>query len=136
MLQESEGGKEAAVASGVLTDNRFKRMFENPDFKIDEESDEYRLLHPHAGKDERRREEELLKEHFEELEDAEEEGEGADLSDDERETHARRARKEDFKKVRERMRGLLIVVCMNTQVSAGTNRSYSHASVLLESLQD
>lgn len=30
----------------ILTDDRFKVMFENPDFQVDEESEEFRLLNP------------------------------------------------------------------------------------------
>ncbi|KAK6203572.1 essential nucleolar protein 2 [Scheffersomyces amazonensis] len=34
------------VAEGVINDDRFKEMFENPDFAIDEESHEYKQLNP------------------------------------------------------------------------------------------
>ena len=38
--------REMAGASGVLADPRFKEVFENPDFEVDEESREYALLNP------------------------------------------------------------------------------------------
>lgn len=34
----------------ILTDDRFKVMFENPDFQVDEESEEFRLLNPLVSK--------------------------------------------------------------------------------------
>lgn len=34
----------------ILTDDRFKVMFENPDFQVDEQSEEFRLLNPLVSK--------------------------------------------------------------------------------------
>lgn len=34
------------TASNLLQDNRFKQLFENPDFEVDRNADEYRLLNP------------------------------------------------------------------------------------------
>ncbi|XP_053315482.1 nucleolar protein 10 [Spea bombifrons] len=34
----------------ILTDDRFKVMFENPDFQVDDQSEEYRLLNPLVSK--------------------------------------------------------------------------------------
>lgn len=34
------------VASGLLKDDRFKGLFENPDFEIDEESEQFKQLTP------------------------------------------------------------------------------------------
>ena len=33
----------------VLTDSRFAAMFENRDFEVDLDADEYKQLHPNAG---------------------------------------------------------------------------------------
>lgn len=42
-LQEKVGGD---AAESVINDDRFKEMFENPDFQVDEESHEYKQLNP------------------------------------------------------------------------------------------
>jgi len=34
----------------LLKDDRFKVMFENPDFQVDEQSEEFRLLNPLVSK--------------------------------------------------------------------------------------
>ena len=39
----------AAAASTLLSDDRFKAMFEDTDFAIDEASHEYKLLHPNVA---------------------------------------------------------------------------------------
>lgn len=44
--QEEGSGKLKTAASSLLGDDRFKTMFENPDFEVDKEADEYRLLNP------------------------------------------------------------------------------------------
>uniref|UniRef100_A0AAG5DD45 Nucleolar protein 10 n=1 Tax=Anopheles atroparvus TaxID=41427 RepID=A0AAG5DD45_ANOAO len=36
--------KRSAIAKSLLTDDRFKNMFENPDFEVDKDAQEYRLL--------------------------------------------------------------------------------------------
>lgn len=38
--------KKKKTASNLLEDNRFKELFENPDFEINKNADEYRLLNP------------------------------------------------------------------------------------------
>ncbi len=38
------------VSVNPLADDRFKAMFEDPAFVIDERSDEYKVLHPNAAK--------------------------------------------------------------------------------------
>uniref|UniRef100_A0A2M4ALI9 Nucleolar protein 10 n=1 Tax=Anopheles triannulatus TaxID=58253 RepID=A0A2M4ALI9_9DIPT len=46
-LMEEEhmsSSKRSAIAKGLLRDDRFKGMFENPDFAIDKEANEYRIL--------------------------------------------------------------------------------------------
>lgn len=53
VLADSEGGDGAKKAKtgqeNVLADERFKTMFEDPAFAIDEQADEYKVLHPNAG---------------------------------------------------------------------------------------
>ncbi|CAH7300918.1 Nol10 [Phodopus roborovskii] len=44
--QKSTLKKKAKSLPNILTDDRFKVMFENPDFQVDEESEEFRLLNP------------------------------------------------------------------------------------------
>ncbi|PIA15066.1 WD40 repeat-like protein [Coemansia reversa NRRL 1564] len=43
--QRKKAGAAAAAASAVLEDNRFKDMFSNPEFEVDEEEDEFKQLH-------------------------------------------------------------------------------------------
>lgn len=38
------------IASSLLQDSRFSSMFTNPDFQVDPESEEYRLLNPVVSK--------------------------------------------------------------------------------------
>lgn len=40
------GDKKASTKSSLLNDPRFKALFENPEFEVDEESREYALLNP------------------------------------------------------------------------------------------
>lgn len=44
--QQKKEGEKSATASNPLVDERFRDMFADPDFQIDEESQEYQLLHP------------------------------------------------------------------------------------------
>ncbi|XP_058839065.1 nucleolar protein 10-like [Topomyia yanbarensis] len=44
--QELGSGKLKSAASDLLTDDRFKSMFDNPDFEIDKTAHAYRLLNP------------------------------------------------------------------------------------------
>lgn len=46
-------------SSNILTDDRFKMMFENPDYQVDEQSEEFRLLNPIVSKVGQRRRERL-----------------------------------------------------------------------------
>uniref|UniRef100_A0A3B3BR10 Nucleolar protein 10 n=1 Tax=Oryzias melastigma TaxID=30732 RepID=A0A3B3BR10_ORYME len=45
----SQTKKEKTMPS-ILGDDRFKRMFENPDYQVDEQSEEFRLLNPIVSK--------------------------------------------------------------------------------------
>ncbi|KAI1895128.1 hypothetical protein AGOR_G00103110 [Albula goreensis] len=42
--------KKGKVMPSILSDNRFKVMFENPDYQVDEQSEEFRLLNPIVSK--------------------------------------------------------------------------------------
>jgi NUC153 domain len=42
--------KRKAPAGNLLEDDRFKALFEDPSFAVDEAADEYRALHPNAGR--------------------------------------------------------------------------------------
>ncbi|KAK9846298.1 hypothetical protein WJX81_001159 [Elliptochloris bilobata] len=74
--------RRAAASSALLEDERFGAMFTDRAFAIDERSEEYKLLHPNA--DANKRDKQLLREHFEELEgDSDVEGSGDEGGDDE-----------------------------------------------------
>lgn len=47
-----EGGKKKAKPeqNDLLTDERFQNLFEDPAYAIDEQAEEYKVLHPNAGK--------------------------------------------------------------------------------------
>lgn len=80
--------KKGPTISEIFEDNRFSAMFENKDFEIDEESQEYQVLHPVASA----KQASLLKEHFMPVMEGEEEPSDSDehaaasSSDDEHET--------------------------------------------------
>lgn len=44
--QLKDDKKKQKKANDLLADNRFKALFENPDFEVDKNADEYRLLNP------------------------------------------------------------------------------------------
>ena len=57
------------IVTNPMLDDRFKAMFEDEAFAVDEQSDEYRLLHPNVGARkggvaEPTEQEKLLAEHF------------------------------------------------------------------------
>ncbi|PWZ08122.1 Nucleolar protein 10 [Zea mays] len=56
----------------ILDDDRFKEMFENKDFEIDEESKEYLALHPQAATKEPR----LIEEHFDSVSEDDQQSDG------------------------------------------------------------
>ena len=45
----AEGGEAPAPLPSLLEDDRFRAMFEDPEYTIDERSAEWRLLHPNTG---------------------------------------------------------------------------------------
>ncbi|XP_071438610.1 nucleolar protein 10 [Hetaerina americana] len=72
-----EEGKKVKPGSNLLQDNRFKALFENPDFEVDKNADEYRLLNPVVSKLDRQRKKQLEKQieqqaKFDEVEDEDE----------------------------------------------------------------
>eukprot|EP00197_Chlamydomonas_leiostraca_P004092 CAMPEP_0202871522 /NCGR_PEP_ID=MMETSP1391-20130828/18922_1 /ASSEMBLY_ACC=CAM_ASM_000867 /TAXON_ID=1034604 /ORGANISM="Chlamydomonas leiostraca, Strain SAG 11-49" /LENGTH=663 /DNA_ID=CAMNT_0049552351 /DNA_START=89 /DNA_END=2076 /DNA_ORIENTATION=- len=71
------------VAPNAMADDRFKAMFEDADFVVDEEADEYKALHPNAGERaaHKREGDRLLEEHFEAVSD-DEEGSDAGISEE------------------------------------------------------
>ncbi|KAM6459784.1 nucleolar protein 10 isoform 2-T2 [Liasis olivaceus] len=90
--QNSRKRKQKKMPS-ILSDDRFKIMFENPDFQVDEQSEEFRLLNPLVSKISEKRKKKLkMLEHHEALgEEEEEEPEGkpsdaesSESSDDEK----------------------------------------------------
>lgn len=46
LMNDQTDKKKKASATTLLEDNRFKALFENPDFEVDKNADEYRLLNP------------------------------------------------------------------------------------------
>lgn len=46
MNDEQNSKKNKVAATTILNDNRFKALFENPDFEVDKNTDEFRLLNP------------------------------------------------------------------------------------------
>ncbi|KAG8227062.1 hypothetical protein J437_LFUL013246 [Ladona fulva] len=80
-----EEGKKVKSGSTLLHDERFKALFENPDFEVDKNAEEYRLLNPVVSKLDKQRKKQLEKEikrqaKFDEVED---EMEGKPSSDEE-----------------------------------------------------
>jgi hypothetical protein len=49
---DAAGKKKQQPATELLADERFKRLFEDKAFAIDEKSEEYKALHPNAGQSE------------------------------------------------------------------------------------
>lgn len=46
LINDQFNKKKKDTATSLLNDNRFKGLFENPDFEVDKNTDEYRLLNP------------------------------------------------------------------------------------------
>ncbi|XP_056624764.1 nucleolar protein 10 isoform X2 [Triplophysa dalaica] len=82
-LNTKKRKKKGNDAVNLLTDDRFKVMFENPDYQVDAQSEEFRLLNPIVSKVGERRRQKLTK--FiqrEEEDEADEEVEGRGSSED------------------------------------------------------
>uniref|UniRef100_A0A8C8WIJ9 Nucleolar protein 10 n=1 Tax=Panthera leo TaxID=9689 RepID=A0A8C8WIJ9_PANLE len=91
--QKSTWKKKVKSLPNILTDDRFKVMFENPDFQVDEESEEFRLLNPLVSKISEKRKKKLRLLEQQELHEKEEEeepegkpsdAESSESSDDEK----------------------------------------------------
>ncbi|XP_062934412.1 nucleolar protein 10 isoform X3 [Cynocephalus volans] len=91
--QKSTWRKKVKSLPNILTDDRFKVMFENPDFQVDEESEEFRLLNPLVSKISEKRKKKLRLLEQQELREKEEEeepegkpsdAESSESSDDEK----------------------------------------------------
>ncbi|KAK9867626.1 hypothetical protein WJX84_003781 [Apatococcus fuscideae] len=72
-----DGEKAGAAEPGLVDDPRFKAMFEQDDFAIDEDTKEYRALHP--NRDAKGRDQRLVEEHFETVGSSDDE-DGADAN--------------------------------------------------------
>ena len=48
-VDEAIKKKGKSEQASVMADERFQTMFEDPAFAIDEQADEYKVLHPNAG---------------------------------------------------------------------------------------
>jgi hypothetical protein len=56
------------LVANPLADDRFAAMFEEDEYAVDEESAEYRLIHPNVGRDNNRnKSNQLINEHFEQV---------------------------------------------------------------------
>uniref|UniRef100_A0A673KDL5 Nucleolar protein 10 n=1 Tax=Sinocyclocheilus rhinocerous TaxID=307959 RepID=A0A673KDL5_9TELE len=85
LMEESElSTKKKKKKANLLTDDRFKVMFENPDYQVDERSEEFRLLNPIVSKvGEKRRQKLSQIVQQEEQDEEEEEVEGRGSSEEE-----------------------------------------------------
>ncbi|ROL44810.1 Nucleolar protein 10 [Anabarilius grahami] len=85
LMEESElpnkkRKKKGNAVENVLMDNRFKVMFENPDYQVDERSEEFRLLNPivsKVGEKRRKKLSQLVQQEEQEGEEEEVEGHGS-----------------------------------------------------------
>ncbi|CAH2246123.1 nucleolar 10 [Pelobates cultripes] len=91
--QAMQKKKKQKKMPNILSDDRFKSMFENPDFQVDEQSEEYRLLNPLVSKISEKRKKKLKVMESLQSEDQEEEeeqegkpsdAESSESSDDEK----------------------------------------------------
>lgn len=46
---EEANSQKRAKTQSILADERFQNMFEDPAYAIDEQADDYKVLHPNAG---------------------------------------------------------------------------------------
>lgn len=93
-LMEEQSSKKNKKTSNLLEDNRFKVMFENPDYEIDKNADEYKMLTPVLNRLDNSKAKELRKQAMKQFADIQEEdankssdedffSENGDSSDDE-----------------------------------------------------
>lgn len=79
---DEESGKKAKKSkkSSLLEDDRFKSMFTDKAFQVDEESQEYKLLHPNVKKNKSA----LVAEHFNKVDESESDEPDTDIGSDSR----------------------------------------------------
>lgn len=99
--EESGNQKQKKKAQSLLKDDRFKALFSNPDFQVDQQADEFRLINPLISKLDKARQKELKKHElmarqFEEV--GEEELEGRPSSEEDSSSDDERAWTEQVKK--------------------------------------
>lgn len=85
--------------SSLLEDDRFSTLFKNPDFQIDKNTEEYRLIYPVLSKmekDKKKEREKLIQDRFDEVKD--EESEGKNSSEDDSSDEDDLELKEEIKK--------------------------------------
>jgi ribosome biogenesis protein ENP2 len=83
MNDQTKDKKKKESAGSLLQDSRFARLFENPDFEVDKNADEYRLLNPVLSRLDQNKKKELKKKLLaQEFEPVEEELEGKNSSDE------------------------------------------------------
>ncbi|XP_067007575.2 nucleolar protein 10 isoform X2 [Anabrus simplex] len=61
LMNDEIAGKKKKVGTNLLKDDRFKALFQNPDFEVDKNSEEYRLLNPVVSRLDKNRKKELKK---------------------------------------------------------------------------
>lgn len=102
VLVPKSKSKSKAPLPSLLEDDRFKAMFMDPAFAIDERSDEYRVLHPNVDPA-RESAKKLLEEHFEELEN-DQEDDVSDAEEDSSESEDEYAHRKQGSKDNKRLR--------------------------------
>ncbi|XP_028130525.2 nucleolar protein 10 [Diabrotica virgifera virgifera] len=89
MNDEQNSKKNKTTAANLLADNRFKALFDNPDFEVDKNTDEYRLLNPVLSRLEtakaKKLKQKLVTQEFEPVEEEREGKNSSEESDDESE---------------------------------------------------
>ncbi|CAH1974560.1 unnamed protein product [Acanthoscelides obtectus] len=84
LMNEQNDKKRKEGAASLLADDRFKALFENPDFEVDRNAEEYRLLNPVLSRmEEKNKKKQLKKIVSQEFDPVEEEPEGKGSSDEE-----------------------------------------------------
>lgn len=61
LMNDQLNKKKKNTATSLLSDDRFKGLFENPDFEVDKNTDEYRLLNPVLSRLDNEKKKELKK---------------------------------------------------------------------------
>lgn len=72
LMNDATNAKKKKNKGNIMEDDRFKQLFENPDFEVDKNTDEYRLLNPVLSRLDKTKQKELKKKIFQEFEPVEE----------------------------------------------------------------